>query len=102
VSVFASGFNNPRGLKFGPDGNLYVAERGLGGANSTVGQCAQVVPPVYREHERSGERRAHLEGQPCRCLEHGRRRAAVESDEPRAGEPRRPAGAGRVLRITAH
>src|SRR5882672_10057969 len=46
VSVFATGLNNPRGLKFGPDGNLYVAEGGMGGADSTVGQCAQVPPPV--------------------------------------------------------
>ena len=41
VSVFATGFNNPRGLTFGPDGNLYVAEGGLGGSDSTVGQCTQ-------------------------------------------------------------
>jgi len=46
TKVFATGLNNPRGLKFGPDGNLYVAEGGLGGTNSTVGQCAQVSAPV--------------------------------------------------------
>ncbi len=46
VTTFATGLNNPRGLAFGPDGNLYVAEGGLGGNDSTVGQCTQVVPPV--------------------------------------------------------
>lgn len=46
VKVFATGLNSPRGLKFGPDGNLYVAEAGLGGTNSTIGICEQVTFPV--------------------------------------------------------
>ncbi len=46
VEIYATGFNNPRGLKFGPDGALYVAEGGPGGTHSTVGQCTQVPSPV--------------------------------------------------------
>lgn len=47
VTVFAEGLNNPRGLKFGPDGNLYVAEGGIGGTNSTADVCPdlQIAPP---------------------------------------------------------
>ena len=46
ATVFATGLRFPRGLTFGPDGFLYVAEAGNGGTHSTAGQCKQVVPPV--------------------------------------------------------
>ena len=34
------------GGTFGSDGNLYVAEAGTGGTNSTKGACVQVIAPV--------------------------------------------------------
>jgi hypothetical protein len=46
VHTYATGLNAPRGLKFGPDGFLYVAEGGIGGRKSTVGVCDQVPGPV--------------------------------------------------------
>jgi sugar lactone lactonase YvrE len=63
VSVFVnSGLNNPRGLHFGPDGYLYVAEGGTGGSDP----ACSVVPAVgpYTGSEKGGrisriDRRGH-------------------------------------------
>ena len=45
-TVYASKLEAPRGLRFGPDGELYVAEAGTGGTNSTGSACEQVPAPV--------------------------------------------------------
>lgn len=46
ATLIASGLDGPRGLAFGPDGALYVAEAGTGGKLSTVGVCTQVTAPI--------------------------------------------------------
>jgi hypothetical protein len=46
ATVIASGLLGPRGLRFGPDNALYVAEAGSGGTTSTAGQCTQVPVPI--------------------------------------------------------
>ena len=47
VSVVVDHLNNPRGLTFGPDGGLYVAEGGTGGSDMTTpSDCEQVKAPV--------------------------------------------------------
>jgi len=47
VTVYASGLNNPRGLIFGPDRMLYVAEGGIGGTQAmSASDCPQVPEPI--------------------------------------------------------
>jgi len=48
VTTYATGLTNPRGLTFGPDGHLYVAEAGLGGSLTPAGgpNCPP-VPNIY-------------------------------------------------------
>jgi streptogramin lyase len=36
VTTYATGLTNPRGLTFGPDGHLYVAEAGVGGGTTAA------------------------------------------------------------------
>ncbi|HLN72579.1 MAG TPA: ScyD/ScyE family protein [Prolixibacteraceae bacterium] len=43
-TTFATGFSFPRGLEFGPDGYLYVALAGMGGADRST--CENVIAPV--------------------------------------------------------
>ena len=56
VSVFATGFNGPRGLKFGPDRYLYVAEAGLGVTAFEVSRRLRAgTPAVYVNENRLQE-----------------------------------------------
>jgi NHL repeat len=58
VAVFASGFNNPRGLTFGPNGDLYVAEGGrLGDAPATSTSAMSAYEPTGTAAERKADSR---------------------------------------------
>jgi hypothetical protein len=52
VTVFASALNNPRGMKFGPDGNLYVAEAGTGGETPNSVSCQGPFSYLAGNHAR--------------------------------------------------
>jgi hypothetical protein len=67
VEVFATGLHYPRGLKFGPDGDLYVAEAGTGGQNS-----ACIVVPIVGPY--TGGPTARI----SKISRHGRRTTVVD------------------------
>jgi hypothetical protein len=51
ATVYATGLESPRGLKFGSDGDLYVAEAGTGGTVLTSSTtCLQVPAPIGPYH----------------------------------------------------
>src|SRR5664279_4641900 len=69
VTVVANGLDGPRGLKFGPDGALYVAEAGRGGPNGGFA-CEQVPAPVGPYH-------GGLTARVSRISAHGQRTTVV-------------------------
>jgi hypothetical protein len=53
VTQFAAGLQFPRGLKFGPDGQLYVAEAGEGPALTPAPAGCELAGPVVRPYTSS-------------------------------------------------
>ena len=76
ISVVASGLNNPRGLNFGPDGRLYVAEAGSGGdglcSPGPEGlRCYGDSSSITRINLRSGIQKRIVTGMPSLAGEDG-------------------------------
>ena len=69
VDVVASGLNNPRGLAFAPNGDLYVAEAGAGGnehchVGPTGPRCYGPTGAIVRLDLRRGTREVVVDGLP--------------------------------------
>jgi hypothetical protein len=82
VSVFAAGLQGPRGLKFGPDGLLYVAEAGSGGSTDTIGTCPQVSAPTGPYHNGNTSRISRIDAQGNRTTVASGFPSAVTSETP--------------------
>ena len=82
VTVVATGLQGPRGLKFGPDGLLYVAEAGTGGTADTVGKCPQVSAPVGPYHNGNTSRISRIDPQGNRTTVASGFPSAVTSQTP--------------------
>ena len=74
VVQFAAGLTNPRHVRFGPDGLLYVAEAGIGGE-----QPATTCPPVDNQFTVPGPYKAGLSGRISRVRPDGRRETVADS-----------------------
>ena len=78
LDVVAEGLSNPRGMTFGPDGRLYVAESGRGGDGACVGspeeegeQCYGATGAISRVNVNNGRRRALIAGLPSVAPQEG-------------------------------
>ena len=73
VTTFATGLTNPRHVRFGPDGALYVAEAGIGGD-----QLATECPPVDNMFTQDGPYMAGFTGRISRIGPDGRRTTVAD------------------------
>ncbi len=73
VDGFASGLTNPRHLRFGPDGALYVAEAGVGGDRPAT-EC----PPVDNMFTQDGPYLAGFTGRISKITPDGTRKTVAD------------------------